>query len=121
MKPLTEWTTDELRGELYDCGSQFDAALAELMRRERDAETPKFRDEPLSEMTDSRLRNLLIVAATPDQLNPPLAELLRRERERCKVVVQSQRWACECARNRYGSCHNCLSLDRIVARIEALK
>lgn len=76
MKPLTEWTTDELRDELYDCGSQFDAALAELMRRER---------------------------------------------ERCKDVVRSHRWACECARNRYGSCHNCLSLDRIVARIEALK
>ena len=37
MKPLTEWTTDELRGELYDCGSQFDEALAELLRREREA------------------------------------------------------------------------------------
>lgn len=36
MKPLTEWTTDELRGELYDCGSQFDEALAELLRRERE-------------------------------------------------------------------------------------
>lgn len=91
------------------------------IRHHDDAETPKFRDEPLSEMTDNRLRNLLIVAATPDQLNPPLAELLRRQRERCADVVKSQRWACECARNRYGSCHNCLELSRIVARIEALK
>lgn len=36
MQPLSEWTTDELRGELYDCGFQFDAALAELLRRERE-------------------------------------------------------------------------------------